>query len=457
MATHLTRYPLDATAASGYSNKWTWSGWVKRAKLGADQGIIGNKRNDNNTNSRFRLFFKSNDKLAWECKDSGGSDDNSFETNMLFRDTNAWYHIVFIYDSDNSTETDRMKCYVNGKDVRTELGGFSSVNEVGSGFGTLWSSAVANYLGTSGNNSGIAMQFEGCMSHCHLTYGYRYEASTFGSFDSTTGEWKINTSPSVTYGSQGYFLLKDNASVTDQSGEGNNYTATGTLTKTEDCPSNVFATINPLDNFYNGLTITNGNTSWVSGSNYSVTRSTLGASSGKYYFEMKVVNEGNTDYEFGIVGKAGTSVSSWMGSSGSYGYSYESNAKLRANGTTVDSWGSTYDDGDILGCAFDLDNNKIYFSKNGSWQESGDPSSGSNGYTIVAAADTPAGAYFVGAGDFSGSAGQSGQFNFGNGYFGTTAVATNSGNGYQDADGNGIMNYSVPTNYRCLCTIGLNQ
>ena len=50
MATHLTRYPLDATADSGYSKKWTWSGWVKRAKLGTDQGIMGNKRNDNNVN-----------------------------------------------------------------------------------------------------------------------------------------------------------------------------------------------------------------------------------------------------------------------------------------------------------------------------------------------------------------------------------------------------------------------
>ena len=167
---------------------------------------------------------------------------------------------------------------------------------------------------------------------------------------------------------------------------------------------------------------------------------------------MKVVNEGNTDYEFGIVGAAATSISSWMGSSGSFGYSYESNAELRANGTTVDPWGSTYDDGDILGCAFDLDNNKIYFSKNGSWQQSGDPSSGSNGYTITAAADTPAGAYFVGAGDFSGSAGQSGQFNFGNGYFGTTAVSSAGTN----ASGIGIFEYDVPTGYTALSTKGLN-
>ena len=367
MATHLTRYPLDATAASGYSNKWTWSGWVKRAKLGADQGIIGNKRNDNNTNSRFRLFFKSNDKLAWECKDSGGSDDNSFETNMLFRDTNAWYHIVFIYDSDNSTETDRMKCYVNGKDVRTELGGFSSVNEVGSGFGTLWSSAVANYLGTAGNSSGIAMQFEGLMSHCHLTYGYRYEASTFGSFDSTTGEWKINTSPSVTYGSQGYFLLKDGNSVTDQSGEGNNYTVTGTLTDLKDNPSNVFATFNPLDNYYPAMTLSYGNTRAVTIQNkYTYTPTTLGMTSGKYYAEIKCTAQSASQdaMVIGITSTPSGATTNELGHfANDWGY-YADSGGYRNNDTTT-SYGAAWTHGAIICIAVDLDNNKLYFRRDG--------------------------------------------------------------------------------------------
>ena len=73
-------------------------------------------------------------------------------------------------------------------------------------------------------------------------------ASTFGSTDSTTGEWKINTSPSVTLMEHnGFLILKDGNTITDQSANSNNFTlASGTLTKTEDCPSNVFATLNPL-------------------------------------------------------------------------------------------------------------------------------------------------------------------------------------------------------------------
>ena len=188
--------------------------------------------------------------------------------------------------------------WVNGVDIRNNGGGFSSINEASNGFGTLWSSASANYLGTTGNNSGIDMQFEGYMSHCHLTYGYRYEASTFGSFDSTTGEWKINTSPSVTYGSQGYFLLKDGNSVTDQSGEGNNYTVTGTLTDMKDNPSNVFATINTLFYSISAMSIQNGNTAKRSQSGSNAWRSeygTLGASSGKYYWEIKIDEVNSSD------------------------------------------------------------------------------------------------------------------------------------------------------------------
>ena len=44
------------------------------------------------------------------------------------------------------------------------------------------------------------------------------------------------------------------------------------------------------------------------------------------------------------------------------------------------------------------------------------------------------------------------QWNFGNGYFGTTAVASAGTN----ASGNGIFEYDVPTGYTALSTKGLN-
>ena len=109
------------------------------------------------------------------------------------------------------------------------------------------------------NLGGNGNYFDGSISHFHFIDGTAYDATAFGEYDAN-GVWKIKTSPSVTYGTNGFFILKDGNSVTDQSGNSNNFTVGGgTLTKTEDSPSNVFATMNPLDNYYTGGTFTNGN------------------------------------------------------------------------------------------------------------------------------------------------------------------------------------------------------
>ena len=90
------------------------------------------------------------------------------------------------------------------------------------------------------------------MAHIHYSDGYSYGPTEFGSTDSTTGQWKIKTEPSISYGSEGYFMFKNDASINDQSGNGNNFTAGagGAPTPTVDSPSNVFATFNTLDNYH---------------------------------------------------------------------------------------------------------------------------------------------------------------------------------------------------------------
>ena len=63
----------------------------------------------------------------------------------------------------------------------------------------------------------------------------------------------------------GFTILKDGNTITDQSANSNNFSlGAGTLTKTEDCPSNVFATWNVLQSQIFGVQqwalLTNGNT-----------------------------------------------------------------------------------------------------------------------------------------------------------------------------------------------------
>ena len=124
------------------------------------------------------------------------------------------------------------------------------------------------------------------MSHVHFCMVILIPTE-FGETDSTTGEWKIKTNVSVTYGNNGFFVFKDDAAVTDRSGEGNNFTLSGSITPTQDCPSNVFATLNPLDvhpsastSFANGATTITTNSSG--------SRSTLGNATGKFYAEAKI-------------------------------------------------------------------------------------------------------------------------------------------------------------------------
>ena len=454
----------DATANSGYSNKWTFSAWVKRGLIGTEQGLFGNKRPDDNNNSRFRLRIKSTDRLCWEIKDSSGNDDSSFETNMLLRDVGAWFHVVFIFDSNNSTESERMKCYINGKDVRTELGGFSSVNETGSGFGSLWSSSIKNYLGVTHDASGNPYRWDGLMSHVHFTYGYRYEASTFGSTDSTTGEWKINVDPSVTYGSQGFWLFKDNAAVTDQSGEGNDFTLNnGTLTATKDNPSNNFATLNNTSITLQGTaTYAHGNTIYkCSSSNWGSAVSTIMPNSGKWYFESQVTDNDGQKFMMGICDLDNNPEFFWQSHPylGYRGYSYYGDGKYlgtNSSGThnsDLDTSLTQTNNNDVIGMAVDLDNKKLYTHINGTYLTYGggtqNPSTSSYGLDIQ---------YGITGGNVCFGVSSRENYNiyanFGNGVFRETAL---TGTTYQDSKSRGIFKHQPPTNFLALCTSNLNE
>ena len=287
------------------------------------------------------------------------------------------------------------------------------------------------------------------MSHFHYIDGTAYDASYFGSTDSTTGEWKINTSPNVTYGTRGFFILKDGNSVTDESPNSNNCTvAGGTLTKTEDCPSNVFATLNFLYNSGGTVTYSNGNNTFNEGDNqWKTTFSTLGASSGKYYAEFKCGGNyamiGVADYNVTKSGTADRNFSSTtIISEQGYGI-YNGNGDLYYRGSST-SYADTYGNGDIIGVALDCDNNKVFFSKNGTWQNSADPTSSGTGFSMTATNATYVFALAVQTNPTDA--------NFGNGYFGTTAVSSAGTN----ASNNGIFEYDVPTGYTALSTKGLN-
>ena len=447
-STYLTR----TLSSEGNRQKWTFSAWVKRATLDSQSTIFSTTDGAN----RFSTFyFSSNTLRFYDYND--GTFYSHLKTNRLFRDTSAWYHVVAQYDTTQSTASNRLKFYVNGiQETSFETAIYRSQNDTG-----YINSAYVQNIGKESS-----ADFNGSMSHIHFTDGYSYDASAFGSTDATTGEWKINTSPSVTYGTNGFFILKDGNSVTDQSGNSNNFTVGGgTLTKTEDCPSNVFATLSPdILPRNSGGTISNGNLFFgTSAAQWTTESSAFGIANGKYYFEVKLKdNGGDRRFRWGLqknaeITKTGNNKVIGGTDNNAIGYKTEGEGATQG-GYFINQTQTTMSDGDInennaiYGFAIDLDNQRMYGHFNGTWFHSGNPSSGTGGIDVSSF-------YTVGEPLFPSFTTHNSniEINFGNGYFGTTAVATNSGNGYAGAEGSSIFNYQPPTGYSALSTKGLNS
>jgi len=441
-STKLTRTPSSA----GNRQKYTISFWVKRSSLG-NQFLF----NTDGGNEETYLRFKSGDSLQWFEQNSSAATQANRSTNALFKDTNAWYHIVITRDSTQSTATDRLKFYINGV-LNTSWAEDATPAQ---NTNTRWNNNVEHMIGVGVNGS--SNYFNGIMSHIHFCDGYAYAASDFGSTDATTGEWKINTNPSVSYGTNGFFILKDGNGVTDQSPNSNNWTISGTLTKTEDCPSNVFCTWNRLNKgSYIDMSYGNTNVYGNTATNNGNTWGTISfPPSGKYYWETKVLSYhsgASSGYpQIGIL--RDNTISQGDMNGGSAGYvSSSKDCYYPAGGTTVYSKSgnvtvSATSLNDIIMCAMDstAGNMKFWMGVNGTWWNSGDPANGTN-------------AIWTETGDYqpvpfiSGFNASRGDSNFGNGYFGTTAVASAGTN----ASNNGIFEYNVPTGFTALSTKGMN-
>jgi hypothetical protein len=443
-STYLSR----TISSAGSGTTFTISCWFKRSQVSTDQYLFSSRDTGVSGSSVDQIFISNTDSLIIEGY-NGSAYTYRKVLNRKFRDTSAWYHLVIAFDTSNSTADDRIKIYING--VRETS--FSTSTNPSSSFNTYWLDTTDPFVVGSDVRSLGSTCFNGLISHLHFSDGYALAPTVFGSTDATTGEWKINTSPSFTLGTNGFTILKDGNTITDQSSNSNNFTlGGGTLTKTEDNPSNVFATFNPLAKLYNGTyTFTNGNTTCEVNVRRG-THSTLGASSGKFYWETKLISNNNTNNNAtGISAKHSTAGNDGTGEAAEE-YVYKSDGQKTSNNTSS-SYGNSYTNGDIIGVAMDLDNNKLYFSKNGTWQNSGVPTSGSTGtgaISITAPASTTDNFYVANAGNENDTAKWSA--NFGNGYFGTTAVSSAGTN----ASGNGIFEYDVPTGYTALSTKGLN-
>ena len=438
--TYLTRTP-----GTGSTTKSTFSAWIKRSGLGANNDLW----EIYNDGSNYRRIRFQDDNTFQLRVDVGNTTILHKISNAKYRDISGWYHVVVALDLSSG---DKERIYINGERV-TSFGTETNTTATSGD----WVTGNSTWTWTIGRHPSGDAYWNGLVCNVHFCDGYTYAASDFGSTDATSGEWVINTSPSVNYGTNGFLILKNGNTITDQSSNSNDFTlGGGTLTDLKDCPDNVFATWNPLKSWNDSGTLrqptySNGNTTAIfddSGNNEQAF-STLAVSTGKFYSEVKctsITANANTRIGIGDINYTGTSNPNLQ--STTIYYLADGNKRI---GSSSSSYGNTYTTGDIISVAMDLDNNKLYFAKNGTWENSGDPTSGATGTGAIDITDGYN--YCFQIEDYASSGNRSMETNFGNGYFGTTAISSEGTN----ASSIGKFEYDVPTGYTALSTKGLNS
>ena len=428
------------------TQKWTASFWIKRSELSREQHIFGGT-------SPSQCYFVSNDTLRFADTTAG----TNYYTTQVFRDTSAWYHFVIAVDTTLGTAGDRARIYVNGSEITsfsTETNATQNNNSAYNVASTLY--AIGRY-----NPSPSGNYFGGYMSEMNFIDGQQLTPTDFGEFDEDSGIWKP-IAYAGTYGTNGFYLeTKDSGALgADTSGNGNNFTVNNltAVDQSTDTPTNNFATWNVNLATNSTMTMADGNLTGTSGSNYASGASnswfsTQGASQGKWYAEFLLTYQSDTDA--GIVGvgydlskhQQGTALSAHSLYNIPEGWGYVGQGNIKNNNADL-FVASSYAVNDIIGVAMDLDNNKLYFAKNGTWQNSGVPTSGATGtgaFSLTSGQD-----YFFGMSDAS----LANTFTY-KANFGSPAYTISSGNA--DANGYGNFEYSVPTGYYSLNTANLAE
>ena len=475
-STYLSKTFSSADSSGNGQKKFTVSVWLKRGSLDSHQDVVSAYKASNGFQCDAIRIYNTNLFGSFSHSDSGGSGYN-VRSNAVLKDTNAWYHLVTAVDTTQNTASDRVKLYINGEQVTSLSASTYPAQNESLIFG-MPTDAV-HEIGAVGTSS----YFDGVMSHVHICFNQQYDASAFGETDSTTGEWKIKTSPSVSYGSIGGWYLKDEANGTDYSSNSNTYAVNGLLTKTEDNPSNVFCTMNPLNHDYantdsdiyygNTLVYPRDNTNYT----YAMSTMAMPKGNGKFYFEAKFLVYDDVQNGVGIVNMDYASDIFYqnrqvMSSSASTEIGrvlLNANGRSIISGTENSSYGfGGWSNGDIICMACDMENGAFYFRKNGgSWANSGDPTSGSTKTGAIDISSTSQWTSSSNWGVWCGSNENNNDrfaFNFGNGSFGNTSgysstptiTSTAVSSAGTNASGIGIFEFDVPAGYTALSTKGLN-
>ena len=463
-------YLQRANTSPSSQRIFTVSSWVKLASEGGDKYLWSARVDDSNWIS---CRFATNGTVIIQVYDSN-STVGLLQTNRKLTDFTAWYHIHVIVNTTDGTANDRLRLYINGLQ-ETEFSSRTNPPQnydtaITGNFQVATSPFAAQY--SSNSLDGYLAQFIYADGQAHLP-------SVIGTLNSDN-VWVPNSTPSVTYGNNGFLLEFRDAGASaaagnfgaDTSGNNNHFATTNIVTNPnmKDGPANNFCTIMAQDrqssNLFSideGMLKATQASSANTNNNYGRVRGTMYPTAGKWYMEIKYVSGYSaTD---GTVSLGIMTANAGRSSTYNYGFNnnqgngsstvgYQNNGRVTFNAAEQTTGLTTFTTGDIIGIAMDLDNNSLFISKNGTFFSNGtgtqNPASNTNPiYTGTGISDYKKFGFAPGINLYSNPNGVA-QMNYG-----APTFTISSGN----ADGNGYGNfeYAVPSGFYALCTKNLGQ
>ena len=442
----------------GDQDKFTLSMWIKRANITTSFPRLFTSVAD--ANDRFEIYFGSNDSLYIEGVDNGSA-TLMLNTNRKFRDPSAWFHFLLAVDTDQGTASNRAKLWING--VQETSFATETYPSQDGNIGINTSSFPIQIAEEAGNG----VDFDGYLAEIVFLDGVQKANTDFGEFDADSPTiWKPKdvSDLSSEKGNNGFYLdFEDSSNLGNDVFGGTDFTVNNLTSadQTPDTCTNNFATLNPLGFAGTTPTFSQGNLNALVGSGatlYSVP--TIGVSSGKWYVEGELeqasTSSGSYYVDYGFHDRANTRGQSFYVSDGRMFWlsSWDGKINYRTDGSTTTGLVTglgTLAPGDFFQLYLDMDNELMYWGKNGSLLNSTGVSF--NGK------ESQTGEYFFAFADQFTSGTHEYAVNFGQGSIDGTAVSN-----YNDANGYGNFKYN-PTvttdegskDFLALCTKNLAE
>lgn len=340
----------------------TFSFWMKRSGLGSLQEIF------TTYSIRSTFFFNSNDTLAMQIYN--GASYTTLTTTAVFRDPSAFAHYLFRWDTTQATDTDRLQFYYNGV-LQTVTGAYPAQNST-----TTFSDATYTHVISGDGSANTLYEIDGYLAEIHYVDGTALAATDFGEYNAN-GVWVPIEYTGGSYGNNGFYITGATASDLgeDFSGNNNDYTSSGLATTDQmlDTPTDNYCVMNPLDAPTGSITLANGNLD-LNQSSFNKVRGTIAfdvQDDDGFYFEVKKTN-GN----FRSAGIVSTDASNFASAQSLLSVNpsvvyYMEGGEVNQNGSQILASLPTFATNDVLGIA--VRNGKVYFAKNNTWVNSGDP------------------------------------------------------------------------------------